>query len=127
MTTTEGLREPQHGFPHVEVAGANPRPWPESPTTLEVDHRRSRPPDGSRRVPDAHVDHRAGRRRGRSPRTRVVRRRVTVAEDRLLGNSATKSALALLTGVAVSVGRLPDLDAPSATSSPSSRAAATTR
>ncbi len=33
------------------------------------------------------------------------------ADDRLLGNSATKSALALLTGVAVSDGRLPDLDA----------------
>ena len=34
------------------------------------------------------------------------------AEDRLLGNSATKSALALLTGVAVSRGLLPDLDLP---------------
>src|SRR4051794_28634320 len=34
------------------------------------------------------------------------------ADDRLLGNSATKSALALLTGVAVSDGRLTDLDVP---------------
>jgi CubicO group peptidase (beta-lactamase class C family) len=34
------------------------------------------------------------------------------ADDRLLGNSATKSALALVTGIAVSAGRLPDLDAP---------------
>ena len=34
------------------------------------------------------------------------------SEDRLLGNSATKSALALVTGVAVSAGRLADLDAP---------------
>jgi CubicO group peptidase (beta-lactamase class C family) len=33
------------------------------------------------------------------------------AGDRLLGNSATKSALALLTGIAVSDGRLGDLDA----------------
>ena len=33
------------------------------------------------------------------------------AEDRLLGNSATKSALALLTGIAVGRGSLPDLDA----------------
>ena len=33
-------------------------------------------------------------------------------EDRLLGNSATKSVLALLTGVAVADGDLPDLDAP---------------
>jgi CubicO group peptidase (beta-lactamase class C family) len=33
------------------------------------------------------------------------------AEDRLLGNSATKSVLALLTGVAVRRGSLPDLDA----------------
>jgi CubicO group peptidase (beta-lactamase class C family) len=36
----------------------------------------------------------------------------TRAQDRLLGNSATKSALALLTGQAVDDGRLPDLDAP---------------
>src|SRR5437764_10730134 len=32
-------------------------------------------------------------------------------EDRLLGNSATKSALALLTGMAVAHDHLPDLDA----------------
>ena len=36
----------------------------------------------------------------------------TVAEDRLLGNSATKSALALLVGQAVDDGRLPGLDTP---------------
>lgn len=34
------------------------------------------------------------------------------ADDRLLGNSATKSALALLTGIAFSDGRLTDLDVP---------------
>jgi hypothetical protein len=34
----------------------------------------------------------------------------TAPEDRLLGNSATKSALALLTGLAVDDGRLPGLD-----------------
>lgn len=36
----------------------------------------------------------------------------TVKGDRLLGYSATKSALALLTGVAVGRGHLPDIDAP---------------
>jgi CubicO group peptidase (beta-lactamase class C family) len=36
----------------------------------------------------------------------------TLAEDRLLGNSATKSALALLVGQAVDDGRLPDLETP---------------
>ena len=36
----------------------------------------------------------------------------TRTQDRLLGNSATKSALALLVGQAVDDGRLPDLDTP---------------
>ncbi|MDX6312081.1 MAG: hypothetical protein QOF44_1545 [Streptomyces sp.] len=36
----------------------------------------------------------------------------TTADDRLLGNSATKSALALLVGTAVDSGRIPSLDDP---------------
>ena len=39
--------------------------------------------------------------------------------DRLLGNSATKSVLALLTGIAWADGSLGDLDTPSASTSPS--------
>jgi CubicO group peptidase (beta-lactamase class C family) len=110
MTTTEGLREPQQGFPHVEVSAPTPRPWQEMPTTLAVDI------DG------------AGRRLGldeflaqtSTTALVVVADGVVVHEryaegygpdDRLLGNSATKSVLALLTGVAVGRRQLPDIDA----------------
>ena len=103
------FREPQRGFDHVEVPAPAPQPWPRAERPLEV------------RVVGA------GRELGltefldvtSSTSCVVVVDGVLVhewyadgfaAEDRLLGNSATKSSLALLTGIAVDRGHLPDLD-----------------
>lgn len=105
------FREPQRGFHHVEVPAPAPRPWPQAARRLDV-----------RLVG-------AGREMGladfltmtSSTSLLVVVDGVLVHEwyadgvtgaDRLLGNSATKSALALVTGVAVAHGHLPDLDVP---------------
>ena len=104
------FREPQHGFAHVEVAAPAPSPWPRAERTLDV------------RIVGA------GREMGlaefldvtSSTSCVVVVDGVLVHEwyadgvtaaDRLLGNSATKSALALVTGVAVTRGLL-DPDTP---------------
>jgi CubicO group peptidase (beta-lactamase class C family) len=101
----ETFREPQHGFAHVEVPAANPRPWPDAPQSAEI------------RIVGA------GREMGlpefldltSATSCLVVVDGVLVhewyadgvgAHDRLLGNSATKSALALLTGIAVTRGLL---------------------
>ncbi len=101
----DGFREPQRGFHHVEVPAPDPRPWPRDERPLEV------------RVVGA------GREMGlgefldvtSSTSCVVVVDGVLVhewyadgvtADDRLLGNSATKSALALLTGIAVANGQL---------------------
>jgi CubicO group peptidase (beta-lactamase class C family) len=107
----ETFREPQRSFHHVEVPAADPRPWPTGLRTL-----------------DATIVG-MGREMGLAEFLDVTSATSLVvvvdgvlvhewyvaevtADDRLLGNSATKSALALLTGVAVSDGRLADLDAP---------------
>jgi CubicO group peptidase (beta-lactamase class C family) len=104
------FREPQRGFDHVEVPAPSPRPWPVDHRSLEV------------RIVGA------GREMGLAEFLRVTSATTCVvvvdgvlvhewyaegvtAEDRLLGNSATKSALAHLTGIAVLSGQLPDLDA----------------
>ncbi|MGC4112159.1 MAG: serine hydrolase [Nocardioides sp.] len=101
----DSFREPQHGFAHVEVPAPSPSPWPRSERDLDV------------RIVGA------GRVMGlpefldvTSSTSLVVVVDGTLvhewyadgvgAEDRLLGNSATKSALALVTGQAVSQGRL---------------------
>lgn len=106
----DDFREPQRGFHHLEVPAPAPRPWP-------VDHR----PLDVRIVG-------AGREMGlakfldltSATSCVVVVDGVLVhewyaagvtAEDRLLGNSATKSALAHLTGLAVHRGHILDLDA----------------
>jgi CubicO group peptidase (beta-lactamase class C family) len=107
----ETFREPQRGFPHVEVPAPAPQPWPTSlrplaatvvgagremdvPTFLDLTSATSLVVvvDGVL-VHEWYADG-------------------VAATDRLLGNSATKSALALVTGVALADGRLSDLDAP---------------
>jgi CubicO group peptidase (beta-lactamase class C family) len=102
------FREPQRAFRHLEVAATAPRPWPAAPRELVVTIA------GAGREMDleqflsltsatsclvvvdgvlVHEWYAAG----------------VAAADRLLGNSATKSALALLTGMAVTRGLL-DVD-----------------
>jgi CubicO group peptidase (beta-lactamase class C family) len=110
LVDLDTFREPQRGFHHVEVPAPAPRPWPRAERSLDV------------RIVGA------GREMGlgefldvtSSTSCVVVVDGVLVhewyadgvtADDRLLGNSATKSALALVTGVAVDAGHLPDLDA----------------
>jgi len=105
------FREPQRSFHHVEVPAPAPKPWP---TDL-------------RELAASIVG--AGREMGVAEFLDVTSATSLVvvvddvlvhewyadgvtAHDRLLGNSATKSALALLTGIAHAAGRLPDLDAP---------------
>ncbi|HEX4686407.1 MAG TPA: serine hydrolase [Nocardioides sp.] len=111
VTDLDTFREPQRSFHHVEVPAPAPRPWPSDLRPL------------------AATVVGAGREMGiddflamtSATSLVVVVDGVLVhewyadgvtADDRLLGNSATKSALALVTGVAVADGRLPDLDSP---------------
>ncbi len=110
MNAPPELTHPQPGGHYTEVAATACAPWPEAPSDLV-----------------AAVDG-AGRTMGVEEfltttsstslvvvvEGTVVHERYfdsVVADDRLLGNSATKSVLALLTGLAVTRGRLPDLDA----------------
>jgi CubicO group peptidase (beta-lactamase class C family) len=109
MTGVDDLREPQRRGPAVEVPASAGRPWPARlrPLSARV--------VGAGRVMDLDELHRE------TVTTAlvvaldgvVVHERYfhgTTAGDRLLGNSATKSALALLVGIAVDDGRLPGLD-----------------
>ncbi len=105
----DDLIEPQRRGPHLEVPAPGPRPWPAAARPLEVTIA------GAGRLLDL-----AGFLAVTSATAlAVVARGALVHEwyapgvsdrDRLLGNSATKSALALLTGQAASDGRLPGLD-----------------
>jgi hypothetical protein len=105
MVDLDVFREPQHGFEHVVVPATAPRPWPRAERDLDV------------RIVGA------GRQMAlpefldvTSSTSLVVVVDGTLvhewyaegvtAADRLLGNSATKSALALVTGIAVSRGQL---------------------
>jgi CubicO group peptidase (beta-lactamase class C family) len=111
ISDLDTFREPQRSFTHVEVPAPDPRPWPRGLRPL-----------------DATIVG-AGRELGVDEFLDVTSATSLVvvvggvlthewyadgvsADDRLLGNSATKSALALVTGIAVSAGRLPDLDVP---------------
>jgi CubicO group peptidase (beta-lactamase class C family) len=105
----ESLREPQRGFPAVEVPARSPRPWPTALRPLEC-----------RIVGDGRETGLAAFLGSTSATALVVvvdgvlvhewYADGVTAEDRLLGNSATKSALALLTGITADRGQLPDLD-----------------
>lgn len=111
MSGVDDLREPQRHGAHVEVPAPAPRPWSTRLSGLETTV------VGAGRVMTleellsvtvatavvvvvdgvlVHEQYFHG----------------TTPDDRLLGNSATKSALALLVGMAVDDGRLPGLDAP---------------
>jgi CubicO group peptidase (beta-lactamase class C family) len=104
------FREPQRGFAHVEVPAPDPRPWPRAERTIDpriVGAGREMDLPEFLEVTSAtscvvivdgvlvHEWYASG----------------VTADDRLLGNSATKSALAHLTGIAVSRGRLDPDDA----------------
>jgi len=110
VNPVDAFRQPQRGFHHVEVPAPKGRPWPQTPMKLEpriVGAGREMGPDQFLELTSA-------------TSLVVVVDGVLVhewyaesvgVEDRLLGNSATKSALAVLTGVAVGRARLADLDA----------------
>jgi CubicO group peptidase (beta-lactamase class C family) len=111
MSDVDTLREPQRHQPYAEVPAPVPRPWPARPVPLRATVA------GAGRIMDLDeflavtvatalvvvVD-------GVLVHERYFHG--TRAGDRLLGNSATKSALALLVGQAVDDGRLPGLDTP---------------
>lgn len=109
VTTATDLRAPQDGSPHAVVPAPNALPWPTRPMELSVSVA------GAGRLYDlddflettattafvvvvdgvlVHERYFAG----------------TTSEDRLVGNSATKSALALLTGGAMRSGAIAGLD-----------------
>jgi CubicO group peptidase (beta-lactamase class C family) len=106
----ESFREPQRAFHHVEVPAIAPSPWPTAEVELAV------------RIVGAGREITLGEFVTRTSTTSLlvvvdgvlVHERYAAgisASDRLLGNSATKSALATLVGVAVGRGDIPDLDA----------------
>jgi CubicO group peptidase (beta-lactamase class C family) len=109
MLDVDTLREPQRHQPHAEVPTLVPRPWPTRPISLRVTVAGAGRTMGLDEFLSVTV----------STALVVVVDGVLVHEryfqgtraaDRLLGNSATKSALALLVGQAVDDGRLPALD-----------------
>jgi CubicO group peptidase (beta-lactamase class C family) len=111
MTGVDDLREPQRHGAHVEVPAPAPRPWPTDPRELR----------GSVVGAGRRMDLEEALRVTVTTALVVVVDGVLVHEryfhgteptDRMLGNSATKSALALLVGMAVDAGRMPPLDSP---------------
>jgi CubicO group peptidase (beta-lactamase class C family) len=108
LEDVESFREPQRGFVHVEVPAPTPAPWPRAEISWETRIAGAGREMGLREFLDLTS----------STSCVVVVDGVLVHEwyadglgvpDRLLGNSATKSALALLTGIAVTQGLL-DVD-----------------
>lgn len=106
MLDVDTLREPQRLRPHAEVPALVPRPWPTRPIPLRATVA------GAGRTMDLDEFLAVTV----STALIVVVNGVLVHEryfqgtgaaDRLLGNSATKSALALLVGQAVDDGRCP--------------------
>src|SRR6185503_16466242 len=109
MSDVDTLREPQRYRPHAEVAAPVPRPWPARPISLQATV------TGAGRTMD--LDEFLAL--TVTTALVVVVGGVLVHEryfhgtqpgDRLLGFSATKSALALVVGQAVDEGRFPGLD-----------------
>jgi CubicO group peptidase (beta-lactamase class C family) len=108
LEDVESFREPQRGFPHAEVPAPRPEPWPRA----EISWAPGIVGAGREMALQEFLDLTS------STSCVVVVDGVLVhewyadgvrAQDRLLGNSATKSALALLTGIAVTRGNL-DVD-----------------
>jgi CubicO group peptidase (beta-lactamase class C family) len=110
-SSVEAFRRPQRGFHHVEVPASQGRSWRSMPVALDP------------RIVGA------GRELGLDEFLELTSTTSLVVvvdgmlvnewyaepvavEDQLLGNSATKSVLALLTGIAVGDGSVPDIDAP---------------
>ena len=111
MADTESLREPQRHRLHAEVAAPAPSPWP----TRLIPLRATVTGAGRTMSLDEFLAVTVSTALLVVVDGVVVHERYfhgTRAEDRLLGFSATKSALALLVGQAVDDGRLPGLDAP---------------
>jgi CubicO group peptidase (beta-lactamase class C family) len=111
ISDLDTFREPQRSFHHLEVPAPDPRPWPEGLRALDATVVGAGREMSVREFLDVTS----------ATSLVVVVDGVLVHEwyadgvtrdDRLIGNSATKSALALATGLAVSDGRLADLDAP---------------
>jgi CubicO group peptidase (beta-lactamase class C family) len=106
----DSFREPQRWLPSVEVAAPTPSPWPEDDVPLTVTI-----VGAGREMTLAEFVAKTS-----TTSLLVVVDGVLVHEryaegvsssDRLLGNSATKSALATLVGTAVGSGSIPDIDA----------------
>ncbi len=110
MGSLDQFVEPQRGFAHVEVPATNSRPWPRETRPLTpriVGAGRELSMDEFAELTSTtalvvvvdgtvvHEQYAAG----------------VGPDDRLLGNSATKSVLAQLTGIAVAGRSVPDLDA----------------
>src|SRR4249920_1907970 len=111
MIDVDALREPQRHRPHAEVPAPVPRRWPTRPIPLRATVA------GAGRIMDLDEFLAVTV----STALLVVVDGILVSEryfhgtrdgDRLLGFSATKSALALLVGQAVDDGRIPGLDTP---------------
>jgi CubicO group peptidase (beta-lactamase class C family) len=111
MNSAEAFREPQRGFHHVEVQAPNGRPWPQASMTLEP------------RIVGAGREMSLDEFLELTSTTSLVvvvdgvlvhehYAEAVALDDRMLGNSATKSVLALVTGIAVGRRNLPDIDAP---------------
>ena len=111
MIDVDALREPQQHRPHAEVPAPVPRRWPTRPIPLRATVA------GAGRIMD--LDEFLAATVSTALLVVVdgflVHERYfhgTRAGDRLLGFSATKSALSLLVGQAVDDGRIPGLDTP---------------
>ena len=111
MSDMDTLREPQRYRPHAEVPASAPRPWPTRPVSLQATVAGA----GRTMSLDEFLAVTVSTALVVVVDGVLVHERYfhgTRAEDRLLGFSATKSALALLVGQAVDDGRLPGLDTP---------------
>src|SRR5215472_495410 len=111
MLDVETLCEPQRHRPHAEVPAPVPRPWPARPASLRATVAGA----GRTMSLDEFLAVTVSTALLVVVDGILVHERYfhgTRAQDRLLGFSATKSALALLAGQAVDDGRLPGLDTP---------------
>ena len=109
MSAVTPLRGPRPGSSYVEVPAPRPVPWPRVDIPLEVIVTGA----GQDMTLEGFLDITATTALVVVVDGVLVHERYlcdTTADDRLLGNSATKSALASLVGVAVTSGSLPDLD-----------------